>query len=88
MDAKVKDLTMEGGIMHARISRWVVGTSLSFAVAAGGAMLGALPAQGQSITGLGQADQVFNVCYYTTFSDDRSCGDHDHERGGGSGRGK
>ena len=85
-EAKVNDLTIEGGIiMHALVSRWVLGASLSLAVAAGGAMLGPLPAHAQSITGLGQADQVFNMCRYPTVLDDWSCGDHGKE-GGGKGR--
>jgi len=39
--------------------------------------------QGQSITGLGQADQVFNGCQYpTALLDGSSCADHDKEGGG------
>ena len=40
----------------------IVGLSLAAAVAVGGLALGARPASGQSITGLGQADQQFHGC--------------------------
>lgn len=67
--------------MRALISRWILGTSLSLVVAAGGALLGAAPARAQSINGLGQLDQMYNVCHFPTVSDDRTCSDHEHERG-------
>jgi hypothetical protein len=71
--------------MHPLFARWVLGTSLSLAVAAAGALLGARPAHGQSITGLGQTDQVFNACRYPTVSDVMACIDR-ASGGGGKGR--
>jgi hypothetical protein len=67
--------------MRALISRWILGTSLSIIVAAGGGLLGAVPASAQLINGLGQMDQTYNLCHFPTATDDRSCGDHDHDRG-------
>jgi hypothetical protein len=58
---------------------------LSFAVAVIGVVLGTLPAHGQSITGLGQADQVLNLCHQPTVINGENCGSHG-EREGGKGR--
>jgi hypothetical protein len=77
------DLATEGGIiMRVRISRWVLGPALALAVAAGGAILGPSSAHGQSITGLGQADQVFNVCQYPAALLDGFCAVHEKAGGG------
>lgn len=59
---------------------------LSLAVAVSGFMLGAAPAQGQSITGLGQADQVLNLCHQPTVINGENCGSHGEREGGGKGR--
>lgn len=68
--------------MHTRISRWGLGVALSIAVTVGGAMFGTMPAHGQPIDGLGQADQTFNRCHTVTSDDDWSCNDHNAEHGG------
>lgn len=60
---------------------------LSLALAVGGIMLGAVPARGQSITGLGQADQQINLCRGQPILDAERCGGPGEHEGGGRGRG-
>ena len=60
---------------------------LSLAVVASWVMLGAAPVHGQSITGLGQADQVLNLCHQPTLITGEHCGGHGDHEGGGKGRG-
>jgi hypothetical protein len=60
---------------------------LSLAVAVSWVMLGAAPVHGQSITGLGQADQVLNLCHQPTLITGENCGGHGDHEGGGKGRG-
>ncbi len=67
--------------MRAHISRWTLGAALSIAVAVGGTLVAAMPAHGQSINGLGQADQQFNGCHFATL-DDGMCGGNSHAGGG------
>jgi hypothetical protein len=59
---------------------------LLLAVAVSGVMLGPVPAHGQSITGLGQADQVLNLCQQPTVISGENCGSHGEHEGGGKGR--
>jgi hypothetical protein len=59
---------------------------LFLAVAVSGVMLGAGPALGQSITGLGQADQELNLCHQPTVITGENCGSHGEREGGGKGR--
>ena len=57
---------------------------ISLALAAGGFMLGAGPAHGQSITGLGQADQELNLCHQPlVVLNGENCGSHSEHEGGG-----
>jgi hypothetical protein len=58
---------------------------LSLAVAVSGVMFGTAATHGQSITGLGQADQVLNLCQQPTVITGENCGSHG-EREGGKGR--
>jgi hypothetical protein len=67
--------------MRTRVSRWTLGAALSIAVTVGGAVVGTMPAHGQSITGLGQADQQFNRCHFPTL-DDGICGGNSYDGGG------
>ena len=64
--------------MQALIARWTLAAALSIAVTAGGAMVAAVPAHAQSVTGLGQADQQFNRCQVLMIGD-VVCGDSSHE---------
>ncbi len=55
---------------------WV---SLAVAVAIGGSALGTTPAHGQSINGLGQADQEFRACRQLMTLDTTICNNHNNE---------
>ena len=76
------DLGIQGGVvMRTHISRWTLGVALSIALSVGVTMVATMPAHGQSINGLGQADQQFNRCHFSTL-DDGICGDGSHNGGG------
>jgi hypothetical protein len=60
---------------------------ISLALAVGGFMLGSVPAHGQSITGLGQADQQINLCQQPlVVLNGENCGSHNEHDGGGRGK--
>jgi hypothetical protein len=60
---------------------------ISLALAVGGFMLGGVPAHGQSITGLGQADQQINLCHQPlVVLNGENCGSHGEHEGGGRGK--
>ena len=60
---------------------------LSLALAVGGFMLAAVPARGQSITGLGQTDQQINLCRGQPILDAERCGGPGEHEGSGGGTG-
>jgi hypothetical protein len=60
---------------------------IAVALAVGGSVLGAVPAHGQSVTGLGQADQQINLCNQPlVILNGENCGSHNEHEGGGRGR--
>jgi hypothetical protein len=60
---------------------------MSLALAVGGFMLGAAPVHGQSITGLGQADQELNLCHKPlVVLNGENCGSRGEHEGGGRGK--
>lgn len=70
-----------GLAVRARTSRWFLGATLVTMLILGGAMITVMPAQAQSITGLGQAGPQFNRCQGATL-DDGTCGASSRESGG------
>jgi hypothetical protein len=70
-----------GLAVRGRVSRWCLGAMLVTTLVLGGAMITVMPAQAQSINGLGQAGPQFSRCQFATL-DDGTCGASSRETGG------